>query len=525
MSTRRPPGYSAPREGGDRDVAILGAQSQRELSRHAQVSARLSTDELWLRYFALGGTAGPVELDAYLNSALDLPAEQRDRVSLAINEHIDATVATVRAPYVRPLRSAADQGPALAALRDLLRKTHLVPPDALPAAVDTAASHLGITAVVYLADYATQTLVPFPGRHGRDRAELNIGSTLAGRAYRRAQMQIAASHHGPARLWAPIIDGVELLGVLEVMVEDPPDLHEPVLHEQLWSFTHYLGHLITVLDPLGDAIDAVRRTRERTIEAELVWTLLPPLTGGTDKVLVSARLEPAHDLGGDIFDYALSPTRARFALIDATGHNLRAGLAAAACVASYRNARRHGQGLFAQAETIHRTLVEHFSNQMMYATAVLGDLDLDSGLLRYVDAGHPPPLLLRNGKVVKTLDQGRRPMLGLDASGAAPGEERLEPGDTIVLYTDGITEARDTANHFFGLGRLIDTIEHAAADRRPLPEMVQNLFQAILHHQGASSRTTPRSCSSSGPPRPKPPSTPRPSTSGPEIKPVWTVPG
>ncbi|PYG01671.1 Serine phosphatase RsbU, regulator of sigma subunit [Georgenia satyanarayanai] len=463
-------------------MAVITPGRQRELSRHAQVSARLGTDELWKRYFAVGGTAGALELDAYLNGALDLPPEQRDRVALAINEHIDALAGKVRAPYSRPLRSAGDQDAALAALRELLRGTHLAPPDRIPAALDAAAAHLGLTAVIYLADYANEVLVPFPGRHGTDRAPMTIDATLAGRAYRHLRPQTTVSD-GQPRIWMPILDGVERLGVLDVMVEDSLDLHDPVLHRQVWLVSHYLGHLLTALEVFGDSIDAVRRTHPRSIEAELVWSLLPPLTAGTDKVLLSGRLEPSHDVGGDVFDYSLSPTRAHFAVVDATGHDLRAGMAAAVSLAAYRNARRQGHGLFAQAEAVHGTLAEHFGGQYVFATGVFGELDLDSGRLRYFVPGHPAPLLLRRGKVVKTLDQGRRSLLGLDVSSAALGEERLEAGDIVVIYTDGITEARDARRQFFGTARLIDTIERAAGDATPLPEIARTVLQDLLRHQ------------------------------------------
>ncbi len=464
-------------------MAVLTPGRQRELCRHAQVSARLGTDELWRRYFAVGGTAGALELDAYLNGALDLPPEQRDRVALAINEHIDALAGKVRAPYSRPLRSVGDQDAALAALRELLRGTHLAPPDCLPAALDAAVAHLGFTTVIYLTDYANEVLVPFPGRHGTDRSPIKIDATLAGRAYRHVKSQTTVGHDGRAHLWMPILDGVERLGVLDVMVEDALDLHDPVLHRQVWMLSHYLGHLVTALEVFGDSIDAVRRTQPRSIEAELVWSLLPPLTAGTDKVLVSGRLEPAHAIGGDVFDYSLSPTRAHFAVIDATGHDLRAGMAAAASLAAYRNARRQGHGLFAQAEAVHRTLAEHFGGEYMFATGVFGELDLDTGRLRYFVPGHPAPLLLRRGKVVKTLDQGRRALLGLDVSSAALGEERLEAGDIVAVYTDGISEARDSERRFFGTPRLIDTIERAATDGKTLPEISRTVLEALLRHQ------------------------------------------
>ncbi|WP_152188605.1 PP2C family protein-serine/threonine phosphatase [Georgenia satyanarayanai] len=463
-------------------MATLSAARQRDRTRQAQTRAALSTDELWLRYFSLGGTAGPLELDAYLNGALELPGAQRDRVALAVNEHLDA-LGRVRAPLSRPLRVAGPPSGHLAALTELLRATHEGAPDELPAAVDRAAAHLGVTCVVHLADYAKETLAPMPGPSGRGGPTLGIGSTLAGRAYQLVTTQHGAGTDGRARLWVPIIDGADRLGVLEVVPDSPDDVHDPALRRECWTLAHYVGYLLTAGSECGDAVDAVRRTSPRTVEADLVWTMLPPLTARTGKVLVSGHIEPSDDMGGDVFDYALSSRSASFAILDATGHDLRASLAAATALAAYRNARRQGRGLFAQADHVHRTISEHFTEQTMYTTGVLGELDLDTGRLRYLAAGHPHPLLLRDGKVVRSLVAGRRPMLGLDLRDSSLGEEQLERGDTIVLYTDGITEGRDANRQQFGVERLVDHVERAAADRLPLPETVRRLFAAILRHQ------------------------------------------
>jgi serine phosphatase RsbU (regulator of sigma subunit) len=271
--------------------------------------------------------------------------------------------------------------------------------------------------------------------------------------------------------------------VLRVSVADEAAVRDPVLRRYLWWFTHLLGHLITALDAYGDGLDYARRRRPRTTEAELVWSLLPPLTAGTDSVIVAGRLEPAYEVGGDIFDYALGPLSASFVILDATGHDLSAGLASAAAVAAYRSARRNGKGLLEQAESVHRTLDGQFAGAV-YATAVFGELDTVTGRLRYLIAGHPSPLVMRGGHVVKKLASGRRPLLGLEPrSGVTVGEEQLEPGDTVVLFTDGIPEARDEHGHVFGMPRLIDILERETAIGIPLPEVIDRVVRAVLHHQ------------------------------------------
>ena len=90
---------------------------------------------------------------------------------------------------------------------------------------------------------------------------------------------------------------------------------------------------------------------------------------------------------------------------------------------------------------------------------------------------------MRDGKVVKTLAGGRRPLFGLSTGDMTVAEEFLEPGDWLILYTDGITEARDEAGNFFGEARLVDFLRREAASSHPPPETVRRLVHAVLRHQ------------------------------------------
>ncbi|WP_051640400.1 PP2C family protein-serine/threonine phosphatase [Cellulomonas sp. URHE0023] len=455
-------------------------ERQRQQIVVAQARAQLSTDELWLRCFALGATVGPLDLTAYLAGDVALPADEADRVALAVNERLDHMHTRQRAPYARTVRQLDGPGGPLASLTQLLQATHLAAPDVLARAVELGARELGVRASAYLVDDTDEVLVPVDGASDRRRMQA-VDATLAGRAYRLVETQVTSAD-GP-RLWIPILDGAERLGVLEVEVEDVRDLEDPVLRRQCWWFTHYLGHLVTVLDAYGDSIDTIRRQGRREVQAELVRSLLPPLTAGSDKVLISGRLEPADAVGGDVFDYAIATDHLQLMVADATGHDLHAGLAAAAALAAYRNARRAGHGLLQQAEAVDTVISEQFRGAM-YATGVLAQLDLNTGELRYVNAGHPNPLLLRGGRVVRELDAGRRPLFGLEARHTEVAYEWLEPGDMVLTYTDGIVEARDTAGAMFGLDRLAGILERSAADDLPLPEVLRRIRGRILEHQG-----------------------------------------
>jgi serine phosphatase RsbU (regulator of sigma subunit) len=86
--------------------------------------------------------------------------------------------------------------------------------------------------------------------------------------------------------------------------------------------------------------------------------------------------------------------------------------------------------------------------------------------------------------VVKELGGGRRVPFGLETSGFSVGEEVLEPGDWLAVYTDGVTEARDAAGAWFGEARLVEFLTRAVAAGHPPPETARRLMRAVLEHQG-----------------------------------------
>jgi GAF domain-containing protein len=471
---------TAPNGGAADDPA---ARQQRSTAV-AWRSGGLTVEDLWTRYFAVGGEAGLLEVDAYLNGLAGLPALQRDMLAHAANEHLDELTSTHRALYSRPFRESRPRSQPLAALVELLEGTMLAPPDRLPALAAAAAGALGVRLTIYLVDYAERRLYPVPvadGDTGPARQPLDVDVTLAGQAYRQVQI-LPSESRGRARLWVPLMDGVERLGVLDIEVTDPADVYDPGLRTQCRWLSMLLGHLVTLASRYGDALENIRLGGTRTPAGELIWSLLPPLTAGVDNFVVSGAVEPRLAVGGDAFDYALSESTASLIMIDAVGHDPRSGLVAATALAAYRSARRAGHGLFEQARAIDEAIDRQLPGAA-FATAVLAEVDLPTGRLRYLNAGHPQPLIMRDGKVVKPLTGGGRPPLGLGPSELTIAEEALQPDDWLVLYTDGITEARSGTGEWFGLHRLVDFLRREAAAGHPPPETARRLVQAVLDHQ------------------------------------------
>ena len=357
----------------------------------------------------------------------------------------------------------------------------MVVPDQLPELIAVHAAGLGArVATLYLADYEQVILVPVP-RPGRaaDEDELVIDTTLAGRAYRDMEMLRGEGDHAEVRLWVPVVDGTERLGLLQLVFPSTAKIDEDFVA----AFAALVAELVTTKNAYGDLFQVLRRRRPMTVAAELAWQLLPPLTFGTDRVVIAGGLVPVYEIGGDSFDYGADARTARVAVFDAMGHGLEAGLLATVAVATYRNCRRQGRSLAETEAAIDEELAHQFGSER-FVTAVLAELDLDSGQLQLTLAGHPPPLLFRGGRFVKALAGDPGAPLGLGLPGRVL-EEVLEPGDQVVLYTDGVIEARDADGQFFGLTRLVDLVERASRSGNPAPEALRRLVQAIVGHQAS----------------------------------------
>ncbi|MED7923522.1 PP2C family protein-serine/threonine phosphatase [Nonomuraea sp. LP-02] len=374
------------------------------------------------------------------------------------------------------------------ALGGLLAASHLATMEDLPALVAEHAATMGFSgALIYVADLQQQTLVPLPGQHdaaGRPLERLGVDTTLPGRAFRTVShvYTTPGPGGGPRRLWVPLLDGTERIGVLGT---DVPD-EDPELTE--WRAAQ-LGALIAVLivskRPHSDSHARLVRSRPMTLSAEVMWSLLPPGTLASEGVVVSAAMEPAYEVGGDAYDYAIDGDVLHTSLFDAMGHDTAAGLTASVAMAASRHNRRLGVGLPEVSEAVDAAIKEQFRGR--YATGLLASLHLRTGMLHWVNRGHHPPLVIRGGRLVARLETVPMPdpPMGFGL-GVSRGLLRyqLEPGDRLLFYTDGVVEARSPDGEVFGLERFADFVVRHEADGVSAPETLRRLIQAILRHQG-----------------------------------------
>ena len=180
-------------------------------------------------------------MEAYLGELLPLAAEQRDVLAQAANERLDELAWRPRVPYSRPLPEVYPQHGPLAALVDLLEGIHGAAPERLPGLVARAGLALGVDATLYLVDYEQARLAPVTEPGEPSGAPVGVDSTLPGRAFRDVRV-IATDADGDPRLWVPVLDGEERLGVLDARVHDADRLADRSLHEQLRWVAALVGH-------------------------------------------------------------------------------------------------------------------------------------------------------------------------------------------------------------------------------------------------------------------------------------------
>jgi len=208
-------------------------------------------------------------------------------------------------------------------------------------------------------------------------------------------------------------------------------------------------------------LEATTRAKER-LESELQLArriqvdMLPAASaGGTpgDGFDLHAILEPARHIGGDLYEYFLRDGKLTFVVGDVSGKGVGAALFMARAKTLFRAIVPLETDLAQVLRDVNRDLCEE-NEQGMFVTLFACALDLATGELTYASAGHDPPVLL-GGSAPRFLSVDGGPVLGLiEASEYRAQKTTLAPGEALVLYTDGVSEALDPNGEFFTTERL-----------------------------------------------------------------------
>ena len=347
-----------------------------------------------------------------------------------------------------------------------------------------AAAGIGATDLVaYLIDFGQTLLEPLPDHstHASLPTTEAVATTMAGRAFIDQQVTTADRGDG-VRVWVPIVEGSDPTGVLAFTL---PRLDDELLRS-CTELGILAGFLIATHARSTDLYNLYRRRRSMSLAASMQWDLLPPLVLKAGVVTVAGLVEPAYDVGGDCFDYAVNGPALDVAIMDAMGHGLGSAMISSLAMGCYRHDRREGRSLAAMHSALGSTIRARYSDHS-FATGLLGRLDLGTGIFTWTNAGHPRPLLIRNGRVITELASKPTPPWGIEGASPTVATAALEPGDSMLFYTDGITEARTPEGDFFGVDRLVDLTDRLASDLLRPEGILRRLVASVRDHQRTDS--------------------------------------
>jgi sigma-B regulation protein RsbU (phosphoserine phosphatase) len=216
---------------------------------------------------------------------------------------------------------------------------------------------------------------------------------------------------------------------------------------------------------------AARRTVRRDLELgemrseletarRIQLSILPSAFPESPHFRVAARYVPMTSVAGDFYDFlSVDETQAGILIADVSGHGVPAALIASMVKMAATSQRAQAAEPAMLLAGMNSALVGNTQSQ--FVTAAYVHLDAQAREFRYAAAGHPPMLLLRNGAVTEVSENGFI-LAVLESTPYTQLTQPLEPGDRLILYTDGILEARDSRGKFFGESNLFATVRDTA---------------------------------------------------------------
>jgi serine phosphatase RsbU (regulator of sigma subunit)/CHASE2 domain-containing sensor protein len=205
---------------------------------------------------------------------------------------------------------------------------------------------------------------------------------------------------------------------------------------------------------------AARLEGELSAARRIQMGILPKpaaLLAGETRFSLEAVLEPAEEVGGDLYDFFMLDKRRLFFLIgDVAGSGVPGSLFMAVSKSLYKSTALRRQGAVAEMMREANAEISRDNPAALFVTVFAGVLDVDTGALEYCSAGHDPPYLLarRGGAPARVGESNGPPLCVVEGFGYAASRRQLQGGDTLCLFTDGVTEATNGAGELYGRARL-----------------------------------------------------------------------
>jgi serine phosphatase RsbU (regulator of sigma subunit) len=279
----------------------------------------------------------------------------------------------------------------------------------------------------------------------------------------------------------PLWNNREVIGLIYVDRRRLPNLFS---EEDLQVLTHLASVAAVKIDNarlVEEAASAKALESELRRAREIQTHLLPPGAPEIPGYLILGRSEPCQAVGGDHYDY-LEKSRGRHAITigDVAGKGLSAALLMCYFQASLKAVSDVDLSPEETIARLHALLSRRFPPDR-FVTCFYGTLDPAEHTLNYVNAGHNPPLLLSRAGRLERLDATGRPLGMFTHDRHESRSVRIEPGDTLICYSDGVPDSRTPGGEWFGEERLV-TLAQQAQDA-PLNEVVEGVFNEVEKHR------------------------------------------
>jgi serine phosphatase RsbU (regulator of sigma subunit) len=311
-------------------------------------------------------------------------------------------------------------------------------------------------------------------RTGDKDAPLRLSSTLVGQVLKQRDAVLVANPMEDAKfagqksivdlnlrsaMAAPLFDNLRVRGILYVDTANP--------------MVRYKEDDLQVLTATANAVAVKLRNlsleKEMRTAARIQKAMLPEILDPPDGYELEAHQVMCRSVGGDLYHCLRRPNGHTFlALGDVAGKGMPAALAMGAAIVLIGLLAEIGGELDELTRHLHRHLFRSFTAEQ-FLTLFLCELDAETGRFTYVNAGHEPPILVRKGGKLESLENTGMPVAMLQESTFESAEATLEPGDLLTVFSDGIPEATTDGENFLGLEPVEKIL--AANSERGLPEI------------------------------------------------------
>nr|WP_221377813.1 PP2C family protein-serine/threonine phosphatase [Actinoplanes polyasparticus] len=347
------------------------------------------------------------------------------------------------------------------------------PPDRLP---EVVAQHLRTWFPVddvelFLSDLTMTALWPVID------PEAAAGGPLAQRCFGSQQ---PVTDNGTGTVLLPLTTWGDRLGVLYVRFTSTPDRETLA---ELASVADELAIALRAADKDTDRYRQVARRQRLTMAAELQWELLPGRSLAGERFRLAGQLDPAYAMYGDHYDWSVTGDRLTLTVLNGDGDGIEAALLTTVAVNAMRNARRSGANIVEQSELASDAVYSRYGGKSHLATLLL-EIDLTGGTVEAVDAGSPKALIARDGDIRPVSLEQQLPLGMFGDSRYETQKFQLEPGDRLLVVSDGVHAATPGGKPPYGDSGLLSALRRTRL--QPPTEAVGTVIRALRdYHAGA----------------------------------------